>query len=501
VASEEELIVTAGTRAPGPARHPYVLGQLARDLSGVVGRDGVSDDAGARADQAADWSWMSQFLRMRGEPLPTADLVVRPTSTEQVQGVVRIASEYRVPVVPRGGGSGTQGGTFALYGGIALDLTGMDRILEVDTTSMAVTVQAGIDGSVLEKELNAQGLTVPHYPGSHHFGATIGGSLAARGSGVVSTKYGKAEELCLQVEAVVPPGRVVSTLRVPNHASGPDLLQVLIGSEGTLGVITAATMRLEHLPEGRRFLSYQFPTLDAGLEAARQVMVGRIVPAAMRLYDEADSAKLTTFLDLDTEGVLLIVMLDGSEAQMALEQEGVEAIAARNAGRALGPGPAETWWEGKYEPFAKGKAPEPPTVFGTTDTCARFADLPRLYHAKKRTIEEGFAHLGARYTAHFSHWFPWGGMIYDRFYVEDGPTDPVEALALHDELWTAAVTTSLANGGTINEHHGVGLKLGRFMRAQHGEAFGLLQAIKDAWDPDGIMNPGKLGFGPPRGSW
>ena len=122
-------------------------------------------------------------------------MVVRPTSTDEVEGIVRIASEYRVPVVPRGGGSGTQGGTFALYGGIAVDLTRMDRIIEIDESSLTVTVQAGIDGSVLEKELNSQGLTLPHYPGSHFFGATIGGSLAARGSGVVSTKYGKAEQL------------------------------------------------------------------------------------------------------------------------------------------------------------------------------------------------------------------------------------------------------------------------------------------------------------------
>ena len=129
---------------------------------------------------------MSQFLRYRDLPLPVADVVVRPSTTDQVEGIVRIASEYLVPVVPRGGGSGTQGGTFALYGGIAVDLTRMDRIIEVDESSLTVTVQAGIDGSVLEKELNDQGLTLPHYPGSHFFGATIGGSLAARGSGVVS---------------------------------------------------------------------------------------------------------------------------------------------------------------------------------------------------------------------------------------------------------------------------------------------------------------------------
>ncbi len=129
----------------------------------------------------------------------------------------------------------------------------MNRIVEVDESSLTVTVQAGIDGSVLEKELNGLGLTLPHYPGSHFFGATIGGCLAARGSGVVSTKYGKAEQTGAAGRGGGPTGAArSSTLPVPNHAAGPDLLQTLIGSEGTLGIITEATMRLEPLPEGRR---------------------------------------------------------------------------------------------------------------------------------------------------------------------------------------------------------------------------------------------------------
>jgi alkyldihydroxyacetonephosphate synthase len=480
---------------------PYVLGQLTRDLAAAVGHDHVSVEPEVLAEQAADWSWMSQFLRYRGLPLPTADVAVRPGGTEEVEAVVRIASEYRVPVVPRGGGSGTQGGTFALYGGIAVDMTRMNRVIDIDETSLAVTVEGGIDGSVLEKELNGLGLTLPHYPGSHFFGATIGGSLAARGSGVVSTKYGKAEDMVLQVEAVLPPGRRITTLPVPNHAAGPDLLQTLVGSEGTLGIITQATMRLEPLPPARRFLSYQLPTVEDGIEACRRIMTRRVIPAAMRLYDEADSAKLTAMLDLGTSGVLLIIVLDGTDEAMALEHETIDGICAGLAGTDLGRGPAESWWDGKYEPFSKQNAPAPPTIFGTTDTCARFSALPGLYRAKKRIIEEGFAEYGARYTAHFSHWFPWGGMIYDRFYVDGGPEEPEAALALHDRLWDAAVATSLEHGGTINEHHGVGLKLGRFMRPQHGAAFDLLTAVKNAWDPDGIMNPGKLGFGAPRSGW
>jgi alkyldihydroxyacetonephosphate synthase len=482
------------------SRRPYVLQQLTRDLQAAVGAEHVSVEPAVLAEQAADWSWMSQFLRFRDLPLPTADVAVRPSTTAQVEAVVRVASEYRVPVVPRGGGSGTQGGTFALYGGIAVDMTRMDRIVDIDQTSLVVTVQAGIDGSVLEKELNGLGLTLAHYPGSHHMGATIGGSLAARGSGVVSTKYGKAEDLVLSVEAVMPPGRAIRTLPIPSHAAGPDLLQTLVGSEGTLGLITEAAMRLDPLPEERRFLSYRFADVEAGIEAARRIMTHRVTPAAMRLYDEADSAKLTEMIDVGTDGVLLLVVLDGDGRFVDLEHETIATLCAD--AEDLGSRPAETWWDGKYEPYTKHNAPSPPTIFGTTDTCARFVDLPRLYRAKKRTIEEGFADHGARYTAHFSHWYPWGGMIYDRFYVDTPPEDPADALALHDRLWDAAVQTSLEHGGIINDHHGVGLKLGRFMRPQHGEAFDLMLAIKDAWDPDGIMNPGKLGFGAPRaGGW
>jgi alkyldihydroxyacetonephosphate synthase len=488
------------SRSTTGSRH-HVLGQLVRDLRAVVGAEHVSTDDDELAAQAADWSWMAQLLRHRDLPLPTADVVVRPDSTAAVEAILRIASEYRAPVVPRGGGSGTQGGTLALYGGIAVDLTRMNRILDIDQTSLAVTVQAGIDGAELEKELNAVGLTVAHYPGSHHFGATIGGSLAARGSGVVSTKYGKAEDIVMQVEAVVPPGRRIETLPVPNHAAGPDLLQALVGSEGTLGIITGATMRLDPLPESRRFLSYNLPTVEDGIECCRRIMTRRVVPAAMRLYDEADSAKLTAMLDIDSAGVLLIIVLDGAEESMAFEARTIAGICRDIGGADLGSDPSETWWAGKYEPFSKHNAPAPPTIFGTTDTCARFIHLPRLYRAKKRTIEEGFAEYGARYSAHFSHWYPWGGMIYDRFYVDDGPDDPEAALELHDRLWDAAVETSLAGHGIINEHHGVGLKLGRFMRPQHGAAFELMLAMKNAWDPDGIMNPGKLGFGAPRSGW
>lgn len=485
--------------SPDEARRDYLLAVIARKLASIVGNEHVSTDPSTLQAQATDWSWMSQYLRYQKLPQPAADIAVFPNSAAEVAACLQVASDFQMPITPRGGGSGTQGGTFALYGGIALDVTRLNRIIDIDEKSLVITAEAGVDGPTMESALNEKGLTLPHYPGSYFFGATLGGYLAARGSGVVSTKYGKAEDLVLQLEVAVPPGRLVRTLPTPNHAAGPGLLQVFVGSEGTLGVITEASMRLEPLPEKREFLAFGFPDVMSGIEAGRLIMTSRLRPAVLRLYDENDTQKLAKWIDLDVSGVLLVVMCDGPSALVEYEAKELSKVCEANKGKPLGSEVGKHWWDNKYEPFAHGKAPAPPMIFGTTDTCARFDRIPDIYLAKKRAIEEGFKEYGATYTAHFSHWFPWGAMIYGRFYIQEAPSDIDEAIALHDRLWDVAVRTSLEHGGTLNEHHGVGLKLGRFMREAHGEAFSLLESLKRAWDPDRLLNPGKLGFGPPVG--
>ncbi len=487
------------TSAEAVSGSAFLRGHIARELAAAVGPTHVTTDPSVLQEQAADWSWMAKYLQYRELDLPSADYSVAPANTAEVAEVVRIASEFRIPVVPRGGGSGTQGGTLAPYGGISLDLTRLNSIVELDEESLVVTVGAGIDGPTLEAALNARGLTQAHYPGSYHLGATVGGFVAARGSGVVSTKYGKAEDQVLQLEAVVPPGIVVNTLTVPSHAAGPDLLQTFVGSEGTLGVITQVALRVDPLPAARGFLSFSFPDIFAGIEAGRLIMTNRLRPSVIRLYDEADSLKLRDWVGTPFTGTLMVLMCDGDQRLVDYEMAAITALAEKAGGTSLGPDVGRIWWDGKYEPYAKGKLPQPPLLYGTLDTVARFTAIPKIYRARKKAIEERFAEYGARYTAHLSHWYDWGAMIYDRFYVDEPPTDPAEAMALHDELWNVGVAEALANGGTINDHHGVGMKLGRFMRPQYGTAFPLIQGIKDAWDPDGIMNPGKLGFGAPRG--
>lgn len=474
--------------------HSFQRAVIASELADVVGAEYISTQTSDRLIYTGDWSWMSQLWLDRGEQPPTPDFVVHPGSAAEISRVMQIAANYGLPVVPWGGGSGTQGGAAPLYGGIILDTKRLDRIIKIDEESLVVQAQAGVIGTTLEWALNERGLTLPHYPASANC-ATLGGYLAARGSGVISTKYGKAEDLVLAINVVLPDGTIMDTLPVPNHATGPGLLQLFVGSEGTLGVITEATMRIEHLPETRLFSGVLFKTLDAALEAGRRIMTQRLQPCVLRLYDEASTTSLLKrVLGLDAQGAFFILGFDGWADIAAAQEARALALCTELGGENLGREPGEHWWEHRYDFYYPPLALSMPKLYGTTDTVCTFDKIKALYEAKKQVIEAGFVEWNARYIAHFSHWFPWGVMIYDRFIIDEPPQDPHEALALHNRIWTAAARTSMEHGGVLNEHHGIGWKLGRLMREQHGAAWPVVEGIKRAIDPHGIMNPGKLGF-------
>ena len=472
----------------------YHFDMILSELADAVGEAYVSTRASDLLVYSTDWSWMPQMWLDRGGEPVAPDVIVHPGSPEEISRVLQIANVYRMPVVPWGGGSGTQGGAAPIYGGILLDVKRLDKILEIDEVSLTVRAQAGIVGTELEWALNEKGLTLPHYPASAN-AATLGGYLAARGSGVISTKYGKAEDLVLSIEAVMPDGTIIRTPPVRSHASGPGLLNFLVGSEGTLGVITEATMQIEHLPETRLFRAVLFDDLSEALEAGRRIMAARLQPIVLRLYDPASTASLIKrVLNLDLQGAYLILGFDGFAEIAGAQEKRALALCADLGARDLGRESGEHWWKHRYDFYYPPLGLSLPKMYGTIETVCTFANIERLYYAKKAAIEDGFAEWKARYIAHFSHWFPWGVMVYDRFIIDEPPQDPHEALRLHNRIWTVAARTSLANGGMLNEHHGIGLKLGRLMREQYGAAWPTLETIKRALDPRGIMNPGKLGF-------
>ena len=483
-----------------PARDPVDWDAVNAELISIVGKDHFFTSETDKLVHSSDVFWIPNLWVDRKRNPLKPDCIVQPDSVEEIQAILALANMMKIPVVPWGGGSGSQGGILPVFGGIMLDLKRLNRILDLDTVSNTVTVEAGINNTLLEKALNEKGLTFPHYPASANC-ASVGGFIAHRGSGTLSTKYGKIEDLVLSLEAVLPSGKIVTTLPVPKHASGPGLHELFIGNEGTFAIVTKATLQIFDMPEERRFNAYLFPTLEAGLEAGKQMMHQGAGLSALRLYDPGSTkTKVGDVLGVkgtDEEASYMVVGYDGFSELIDVQENIVNRIAKDLKAKNLGRKGGERWWESRYHFYYPPYEFRLPWMYGTMDTVCKYKDMKALYRAKKEAIETEFKDKGIRYIAHFSHWYKWGVMVYDRFIIEEPPQDPHEAIRLHNEIWNMSVRISLAHGGVINEHHGVGLKLGRFVTEEYGrDGFELLKQIKDAVDPNAILNPGKMGFGP-----
>src|SRR4051794_23873099 len=469
------------------------LVELAPALAMALGTDAVHTEDAQLDAYTADTYWPAIAARAAGAPLGRPDIVAVPRSEEDVAAALRVAAAHRVPVVAWGGGSGTQGGAVPVDGGLIVDLRGLDRIVEIDERSLTVTAQAGVNGDVLEHALNERGLMLPHYPASSEW-ATVGGYVAARGSGVLSTRYGKIEDLVLSLRVALASGELIDTVPVPRHAVGPDLTQLFVGSEGTLGIITRATLEIAPLPAERRFMTPSFPSVDAGVEAFRRTLAAGHRPSVIRMYDEeATQRTLAPVVGAPLDGVCAVVACEGDPAAVAVELARIIELARARDATELAPELAQRWWDRRYDFYAPPHHPELPAIWGTVDVVATYARIEAVHAALQEAVRDRYAGIGLTLRIHFSHWYAWGTMLYARFLVPDGALAG-DALELHDRIWEDAVTAVMAAGGVINDHHGVGLKLGRYMEAQHGAGFETLRRVKAAIDPLGIMNPGKLGL-------
>jgi len=439
----------------------------------------------------ADTYWPALHAAAAGTPIARPEIVVRPETEEAVAEVLAIADAHRTPVVPWGGGSGTQGGCLPIRGGIVIDMTALDEIIEVDERSMTVTAQAGVNGRRLEAELNERGLMLPHYPASVEW-ATVGGYIAARGSGVLSTRYGKIEDLLLSLRVATPAGGLMDTVGVPRHAVGPELTQLFVGSEGTLGVITRATLQLVPMPAERRFAAVAFPSVVIGIEAIRGALQAGHRPSVVRMYDE-DATRLafSPVVGEQLSGVYTVLAFEGEREAVAVEERRTLELARAAGAEVLDPALGQRWWDRRYDFYGPPHQPELPSIWGTLDVVATYSRIDAVYDALRTAVREPYADSGLELRMHFSHWYLWGTMIYGRFVVPDGGPD---ALALHDRIWEDGMTAALDAGGIMNDHHGVGIKLGPYMRRQHGAALDTMRAIKAALDPNDVMNPGKMGL-------
>ena len=428
----------------------------------------------------------------RGDVLALPSAVVRPASTQEVSAVLRWAQESRTPVVPFGGGSGVAGGAEAIAGSIALDTRSLDRVIDLDGRSLTVTAQAGIMGRTLEEFLAAEGFTLGHFPQSIDI-STLGGWIAARSAGQKSARYGRLEEMILGIEVVLPGGAVLRTRPVPASAAGPDLARLFVGSEGTLGVVTEATLAIRPAPATVSHGAYGFETFASGLDAVRAVTRADLRPAVMRLYDEVDVG--ISFRDAPDRpgGALLVLRFEGDELA-ASEEEAVRRVVAGEGGRDLGPGLAERWWEhrndavGTFRQIMLDGLLGPAAAVDTMEIAGLWP-VDALYEHVREALSMHADVVGC----HASHPYPQGACLYFTF-VFVGATDDRVVEARYRAAWEAAASAALEAGATVTHHHGVGLLKAGWLRRELGEGFELLRALKRTLDPAGIMNPGKLGL-------
>jgi len=540
--------VVAWPAVPASIRHARAA-DLAAELARITAPERVSTSPPDRVAYARDL-WPRGLLALRAgdvAPFPP-DAIVWPESVAEVQAIVRLALERRAPIVPFGAGSGVCGGTLPLHGGIVVDCKRMRRLLALDGDALTATFETGILGEPLEHELSRRGYTLGHFPSSIMC-STLGGWLAARSAGQCSTRYGKIEDLVRSVECVTGTGEVIDT----GGGGAPDLTQLLVGSEGTLGILTRATLAIRPAPELRLMRGFRFPRVAAGCEAIRRVMQRGLRPAVVRLYDALDTfwhlrggkERAAPALATDGEGApdgslygrllaalgvgdvpglkhrsraralaallerprLLNRLVDrvgprlGAGCLLVVGCEGDRALAEAEAratfrelqaagGEDLGPGPGERWLAHRYDvSFGLSKVFHAGAFADTMEVAVSWDRLLDLYAAVREAVGEH-----AFVMAHFSHAYPDGCSIYFTFAAAAGGDDArAAAERRYDAIWRAGLSAATRVGATISHHHGVGLSKAAFMPEEHGEAMRIFRALKDVFDPHGILNPGKLG--------
>ncbi len=450
----------------------------------------VSTDAAATAEASRDWWPLALHWSLAGEVPRRAGVVARPDTTEQVAAVLAAANDAGVPVTAAGGRSGVCGASVPAFGGVVLDLTGLDRLLGVDERSGIVEVESGMFGPDLERQLNTHhGLTVGHFPQSFDI-ATVGGWVACRGAGQYSTRYGKIEDMIVGLEVVLADGRVIRTGGTPAAAVGPDLDQVFIGSEGTLGVITRVWLRAHPVAPAVRRAAYRLPNLAAGFEVCRQVIRRGATPAVLRLYDAVESARGHGG---DGTDCIVLVLDEGDDRIVDATMDIVDEVCTA-AGTPAEEQLVHDWFAHRNDTSALQGLTQKGFVVDTMEIAAPWSKLVHVYDAATAAILDVPHALAA--SCHLSHSYLDGACLYFSFAARP-PADEIETT--YRAMWDAGQRAVLAAGGNLSHHHGVGLNRSRFVAEALGPAFDVLVALKQALDPAGILNPGKLGLPSPFG--
>ncbi|MBK5223525.1 MAG: FAD-binding oxidoreductase [Acidimicrobiia bacterium] len=449
----------------------------------------VTDDHGVRAEASRDWWPLAMTWALDNQVPALAALVARPADPAEVAAVLAICNEARVPVTAIAGRSGVCGASSPVHGGVALDLTGLHGVRSVDDESLVLDVLPGTFGDTLEAQLRAtHGLTLGHWPQSVAL-STVGGWLACRSAGQLSNRYGKIEDLVVGLDVVLADGRTIHTGGSPRSAVGPDLTQVFVGSEGTLGIITGARLRLRPAPEVEEHAAFAFRSWHDGMAACRRILRRGADPAVLRLYDDVESDR--SYQTGEGRHVLLVM----DEGDPLTVDANMRIVADEcSAADILDDGLVARWMGHRNDVATLESLVRNGFVVDTLEVSAPWSCLDSIYRA---TVAGLSAIDGVRAaSAHQSHAYTDGACLYFSF---AGRPPAGDGDRFYRQCWDVGTRAVLANGGSLSHHHGIGLNRSRFVGESLGSAFDALVALKRALDPVGILNPGKLGLPDPFG--
>lgn len=513
-------------RSPDPSiddlelREPRLGSVEIAALEAIVGARNVDISKKGRVGHAMGKSYRDLLRARLGEVPNPPDAVLFPDNEEQVAEILKVCEENGISVTPFCGGSSVVGGVEPLDGGlsasITVDLRNMDRVLRVAPASRTARLEAGIWGPELEVELARRGLYLGHAPESFMFSG-LGGWIASRSAGRQSTGYGKIEDMVESVRMVTPRG-VIETRDVPASATGPDMVRIISGSEGTLGIITQATMKVRPLPQVYDYRGLLFKEFEGGVQAVREMLQKGHVPETIRISDAEESsfamhvrkpsssqaketAMMTAVKGLDRlgysfeRGAFSILGCEGKRDEVAGRMKSIQAICRRNGAVPLGKSAGGEWYHGRYDhPYLRDIMFGWGVMTDTLETSTTWDNIMNLYRTTKDAIRQALADFGSKsiVTCHLSHSYPTGSSLYFIFLGKIAKGREVEQW---EHVKKLAGDNIFANGGTITHHHGVGYEHAPWFVKEYGESgMEALRGLKRSLDPAGIMNPGKLGL-------
>jgi alkyldihydroxyacetonephosphate synthase len=523
---QQHLGVDVAREASGPVAFgdldvpaPAVDAGLEAALQAAVGAEHVSSDALDRVVHARGKCLRDLVRQRAGDLGRLPDLVVRPGTEEQLAAVVRAALAADAVVIPFGGGSNISGSLEAPEDEertvLSVDLGRLSAVLSVDPVSRLAEVQAGVFGPHLEEQLNARGWTIGHYPDSFTH-STLGGWIATRSSGMQSDKYGDIGDLTRGLRVVAPSGMLV-VRPVPSTSTGPSVREMVLGSEGRLGIISTATVHVHRLPAERVILGYLFPDWAASLAAMRDIAASEAAPTVTRVsdanetafsfatrkrstpLDKLQSAALTTYLKrrrgYDVGAMCLaFIGFEGSERHVRAQRKLVGKIVAAHNGLCIGSGPGALYDQKKFDtPYIRDFLLDRGVLADVSETAVPWSGLAPLYERATGAARAAFADLGVQgyVMCHLSHSYHSGACLYFTFALT--PSGTRVPLDEYDVVKSAIQQAFVDAGGTLSHHHAVGTEHARWLEQDiSAPGVAMLRALFDGVDPGQNLNPGKI---------